>query len=354
MQEGKVVAYASRQLKLHEKNYLTPDLELAAIVFPLKIWRHYLYGEKCRIFTGHKSLKYLMDQKNLNLQQRRWLELLKDYELVIDYHPGKVNVVANALSRKSPYALRAMSTSLELSKDGVVLAELRARLLFIQQICEAEKNDNEMQAKRTKCEWGNGSDFRVVKLHGVPVSIISDRDLRFTSRFWKKLQEALRTRLNFSTSFHAQTDGHSERVIQVLEDMFRCCVLEFKARWERYLPLVEFAYNNSYQSMFPWKKILRFGQKGKLSPRFIGSYEISERIGPMAYRLALQVELEKIHNVFHVSMLKRYRSDPSHVIPPTEIEIQSDMSYEEEPINIMAREVKQLSNKRIALVKVLW
>ncbi|KAA3452486.1 DNA/RNA polymerases superfamily protein [Gossypium australe] len=271
----------------------------------------------------------------------------------------------------------------------------------------------------------------VARLHGVPVSIILDRDPRFTSRFWKKLQEALGTRLNFSTAFHPQTDGQSERVIQVLEDMLRCCVLEFEGSWERYLPLVEFAYKNSYQSsirMAPyealygrkcrtplywtelnekqihgvdlvketeekvkvirdslkaasdqqksyadlkrkeiefkvgekvflkvssWKKILRFGRKGKLSPRFIGPYEITDRIGSVAYRLALPVDL-KIHNVFHVSMLRRYRSDPSHVIPLAEIEIRPDMSYEEEPIKILAREVKQLRNKDIALVKVLW
>ena len=99
MQDGKVVAYASRQLKPHEQNYLTHDLELAAIVFALKIWRHYLYGEKCRIFTDHKSLKYLLTQKDLNLRQRRWLELFKDYDCIIDYHLGKANVVANALSR---------------------------------------------------------------------------------------------------------------------------------------------------------------------------------------------------------------------------------------------------------------
>ena len=104
----------------------------------------------------------------------------------------------------------------------------------------------------------------------------------------------------------------------------------------------------------PWKKILRFGRKGKLSPRFIGPYEVIERIGPVAYRLSLPPELERIHNVFHVSMLRRYRSDPSHVISPTEVEIRSDMTYEEEPIRILAREVKQLRNKEIALVKVLW
>jgi ribonuclease HI len=101
MQEGKVVAYASRQLRKHEQNYPTHDLELAAVVHALKIWRHYMIENKCQIFTDHKSLKYIFTQKDLNLRQRRWLELIKDYNLDIQYHPGKANVVADALSRKS-------------------------------------------------------------------------------------------------------------------------------------------------------------------------------------------------------------------------------------------------------------
>ncbi|KAA3470271.1 DNA/RNA polymerases superfamily protein [Gossypium australe] len=112
-----------------------------------KIWRYYLYGEKCHIYTDHKSLKYLMTQKDLNLRQRRWLELIKDYDLIIDYHPGKANIVANALSRKYLFALRAMNTRLSLSDDGSVVAELKARPTFLQQICETQKNDNELQAK---------------------------------------------------------------------------------------------------------------------------------------------------------------------------------------------------------------
>ncbi|KAG8489038.1 hypothetical protein CXB51_017121 [Gossypium anomalum] len=161
MQEGKVIAYASRQLKPHERNYPVHDLELAAIVFALKIWRHYLYGEKCHIYTDHKSLKYLMTQKDLNLRQRRWLELIKDYDLIIDYHPGKANVVADALSQKSLFALRAMNTWLSLTDDDSILAELRAKLTFLQQICEAQKNDEKLQVKRAQCELGNDSEFQV-------------------------------------------------------------------------------------------------------------------------------------------------------------------------------------------------
>ncbi|KAA3473868.1 Retrotransposon protein [Gossypium australe] len=118
MQEGKVIAYASRQLKPHEKNYPIHDLELAAI--------------------------YLMSQKDLNLRQRRWLELLKDYDLVIDYHPGKANMVADALSRKSLFALRAMNTRLSLFDDGSVIAELKTKPIFLQQICKAQKSDDEL------------------------------------------------------------------------------------------------------------------------------------------------------------------------------------------------------------------
>ena len=105
----------------------------------------------------------------------------------------------------------------------------------------------------------------------------------------------------------------------------------------------------------PWRKILRFGQRGKLNPRFIGSYEILERIGPVAYRLALPPELAKLHDVFHdVSMLRRYRSDESHILPVQEIQVQEDLSYDEEPKTNLAREVKQLRNKQVPLMKVHW
>nr|GFA49124.1 reverse transcriptase [Tanacetum cinerariifolium] len=115
MQHGKVIAYASRQLKPYEVNYPTHDLELAAVVFALKIWRHYLYGESCDIFTDHKSLKYIFTQRELNMRQRRWLELLKDYDTNIQYHPGKANVVADALSRKS-----GMIAGIKVEEDGLL------------------------------------------------------------------------------------------------------------------------------------------------------------------------------------------------------------------------------------------
>ncbi|GJV00700.1 putative reverse transcriptase domain-containing protein [Tanacetum coccineum] len=122
MQNEKVIAYASRQLKIHEKNYTTHDLELGAVVFALKIWRHYLYGTKCTVFTDHKSLQHILDQKELNMRQRHWLELLSDYDYEIRYHPGKANVVADALSKKErikPLRVRAlvMTIGLDLPKQ---------------------------------------------------------------------------------------------------------------------------------------------------------------------------------------------------------------------------------------------
>ncbi|WRX25507.1 Integrase [Theobroma cacao] len=180
----------------------------------------------------------------------------------------------------------------------------------------------------------------IVRFHGVPVSIVSDRDLRFTSRFWQKFQDALGTNLRFSTTFHPQTDGQSERTIQTLEDMLRACVIDFTRSWDRHLPLVEFTYNNSFQSsigMAPYEalygrkcrtplywdevdneSVIQFAKRGKLNPRYIGPFHIIERITLVAYRQELPSELDRIHNVFHVSMLKKYVLDPSQILeaPP--------------------------------------
>ncbi|KAL4272776.1 hypothetical protein GQ457_13G014740 [Hibiscus cannabinus] len=160
MQEGRVVAYASRQLKVHEKNYPTHDIELAAVVFALKIWRHYLYGEKCIVYTDHKSLKYLMTQKELNLRQRRWLELLKDYDLSIEYHPGKANMVADALSRKVAVELRAMFASLSISRYGGLAAELQVKPTLIQLIREKQLCNRAIAAHVQDIAEGKPTEFR--------------------------------------------------------------------------------------------------------------------------------------------------------------------------------------------------
>ncbi|GJW56125.1 putative reverse transcriptase domain-containing protein [Tanacetum coccineum] len=289
MQRGKVIAYASRQLKIHEKNYTTYDLELGAVVFALKIWRHYLYGTKSVIYTDHKSLQHIFSQKELNMRQRHWIELFSDYDCEIRYYPGKENVVADALSRKErvkPKRVRAMNMILQ--------SRIKDRILAAQNEIVDEFEDCRKKPEIPVWKWkGIAMDFvtklprtssghdtiwvimdrltksahflpmredykmerlarfylnEIVARHGVPISIISDRDSRFTLRFWQSMQEALGTRLDMSTAYHPQTDGQSERTIQTLEDMLRACVLDFGGSWDVHLPLVEFSYNNSYHS----------------------------------------------------------------------------------------------------------
>ncbi|KAD3336759.1 hypothetical protein E3N88_32278 [Mikania micrantha] len=265
----------------------------------------------------------------------------------------------------------------------------------------------------------------IVSRHGVPISIISDRDSRFMSRFWQTLQNALGTQINMSTAYHPQTDGQTERTNQTLEDMLRSCVIDFGGSWDIHLPLVEFSYNNSYHTSIqcapfealygrkcrspicwsevgesqiigpefiqettdkialiqerikaardrqksyadnrrrplefqagdrvmlkvsPWKGIFRFGKRGKLSPRFVGPFKILERIGSVAYRLELPLELSNIHDVFHVSNLKKCLTDESLIVPLEEIHIDEKLQFSEEPVEIMDRETKVLKRSRI-------
>ncbi|TYJ97505.1 pol protein [Cucumis melo var. makuwa] len=277
MEQGNVVAYASRQLKSHEQNYPTHDLELEAVVFALKIWRHYVYGKKIQIFTNYKSLKYFFIQKEVNIRQRRWLELVKDYDCEILYHPSKANVVDDSLSKNVSHSTALITRQAPLHQDleraeiavlvGVVtsqLAMLSVQPTLRQKIIVTHHNDPYLVKKRRIVEIGQTDEFsisfddgllferltksthfiprkstytaskwahlyltEIVRLHGVPVSIVSDRDACFTSKFWKRLQATMGTRLDFSTNFHPQTDGQTERLNQVLEDMLRACALEF-------------------------------------------------------------------------------------------------------------------------------
>ncbi|XP_016706898.1 uncharacterized protein [Gossypium hirsutum] len=163
MQDSKVVAYASRQLQSHEGNYPTHDLELDVVVFVLKIWRNYLYGYRCIIYTDHKSLKYFLTQNELNLRQHRWIKLLKNYDCTIEYHPGKANVVANALSRKAMTDLRVMFACLSLFDDRGLFAELQVKLTWIGQIREKYLGDGSLGLQFRQVESGSTFDFGLNK-----------------------------------------------------------------------------------------------------------------------------------------------------------------------------------------------
>ena len=147
----------------------------------------------------------------------------------------------------------------------------------------------------------------------------------------------------------------TEEKVKLIQDRLKAAHDRQKSYADLKRKEIEFQVGDQvFLKVSPWKRVFRFGKKGKLSPRFVGPYPVIERIGPVAYRLELPQELEKIHNVFHVSMLRRYRSDPSHVISPEVIQLQPNLTFEEEPVEILARDVKELRNKRIPIVKVLW
>ncbi|KAA3483234.1 DNA/RNA polymerases superfamily protein [Gossypium australe] len=346
---------------------LMQEGKLAATVSALKIWRHRLYGEKCRVFTDHKSLKYLMTPRDLNLRQRRWLELLKDYELMINYNPGKANVVVDALSRKSLFALRAMNTWLALSDDASILAELRARPM----VC-IPRDDELMREILHEAHSGCLSvhpSSQVKAEHQVPSGLLQPVmvpkwkwdciTMDFLSGFLltPKKKDAVWVVVDRLTKSAHFILVHTDYPLENLTDLYVFEIVRlhkvplsiisdrdpsFKKSYANLKrKKIEFQFGDKvFLEVSPWKKVLRFGKKGKLSPHVIGPYEVIEKIGLVAYRLALSSELEKIHDVLHVSMLHRYRSEPSHVISPTEIEIRLGMTYGKEPVKILAREVK--------------
>ncbi|GKC03775.1 putative reverse transcriptase domain-containing protein [Tanacetum coccineum] len=395
------------------------------------------------------------------MRQRRWLKLLADYDCEIRYHPGKANVVADALSRKErikPLRVRALimtihpklpSQILEAQNEALKEENVKAEnLRGMDKAFEVRPDGTCCIKNRSSLPlFGNMRDLIMHESHKSKYSIHPGSDKMYQdlkklywwpnmkaiiAEFWKSLQNALGTQLDMSTAYHPETDGQSERTIQTLEDMLRACVIDFGKGWGKHLPLVEFSYNNSYHASIkaapfealygrkcrspvcwaevgdvqltgpeiihettekivqirqhlqaardrqrsyanirrkplefqvgdhvmlkvsPRKGIIRFGKQGKLNPRYIGPFKILERIGLVAYKLELPEELSNVHSTFHVSNLKKCLSDESLVIPMKELRLDDKLNFVEEPVEIMDREVKQLKQSRIPIVKVRW
>ncbi|GJY81372.1 putative reverse transcriptase domain-containing protein [Tanacetum coccineum] len=214
----------------------------------------------------------------------------------------------------------------------------------------------------------------VVSKHGVLVLIISYHDGKFTSHFWKFLNKALGTRLDMSTAYYPETDCQSERTIQTLEDMLRACVLDFgkvgtdtyhcriqaaRDRQKSYADVrqkpLEFQVGDKVMlKVSPWKRVIRFGKRGKLNPHYIGPFKIIAKVGTVAYRLELPEKLSRVHSMFHVLKLKKCLADEPLVISLDEIQVDDKLHFIKEPVEIMDREVKRLKQSHILIVKVRW
>ncbi|GJZ06499.1 putative reverse transcriptase domain-containing protein [Tanacetum coccineum] len=310
MQREKVIAYTSRKLRKNEENYTTHDMELGAVVFALRLWRHYLYGTKCTVYTNHKSLQYILDQKELNMRQRRWIELLSDYDCVIRYHPGKANVVADALSRKDKEPIRVCALVVT---DGVNVS-----FFLIETLVSHQEHFEALYGRKCRS----------------PVC-------------WSEVGDAQLT----GPELIRET---TEMIVQIKNRL-----LAARSRQKSYADVrrkpLEFEVGDKVMlKVSPWKGVVRFGKRRKLSPRYIGPFKILSRVGPVAYKLELPRELQGIHNTFHVSNLKKCLSDEELIIPLDEIRIDEKLHFIEEPIEIVDKEEKQLKQSRIPIVKVRW
>ncbi|KAH0745920.1 hypothetical protein KY285_007577 [Solanum tuberosum] len=485
-EDKNVIAYASCQLKVHQRNYPIHDLELAAVVFALKIWRDYLYGVKCEVLTDHRSLQYVFTHKDLNLRHQRWMELLKDYDVTIQYHLGKANVVEDALSRKT----------LGISERGGVLASIEVKATFIEEIKAKQFEDENLNELKEKMANGKTQETTLdvdgvlsvkgrifvprvddliqkllVESHGSRYSIHPGvtkmyRDLKriywwsgmkkdiaefvvkcqncqqvkyehqrpagllqrmpisewkwerivmdFVVGFPKTLGKfdsiwEVVDRLTKSAHFiSVRTDYNAEQLDKVyVKEIVRLhgvplSIISDRGHWDKFIPLcwfeagdvkplgvdlvkdardkvrsiqakllaaqsiqkkyvdhkvrdIEFQTSgNALLKVSPMKLVLRFGRKGKLSPRYIGPLEVLECVGPVAYRLALPPNISGVHPVFHVSMLKRYHGDRDYIIKWDSIVLYKDLQYEEEPIVILDRDMRKCRTKDIKSVKVQW
>nr|GEW75214.1 putative reverse transcriptase domain-containing protein [Tanacetum cinerariifolium] len=274
MQREKVIAYASRQLKIHKKNYTTHDLEFRAVVFALKMLRHYLYGTKCVVFTDHRSLQHILDQKELNMRQRRWLELLSDYDYKIRYHPGKANTLKLKRAKRrimEPKDLYGMIKKLEQRIDGTLCLNGRSWMPCFGNLRELIMHESH----KSKYSIHPGSD----KMY---------QDLK-KLYWWPNMKAEIAT---------------------YVSKCLTCAKVKANAK----------------------------NHLGKLNPRYIGPFKILSKVGTLAYRLELLEQLSRVHSIFQVSNLKKCFIEEPLAIPLDEIQIDDKLNFIKEPFEIMDRE----------------
>ncbi|GJV75240.1 putative reverse transcriptase domain-containing protein [Tanacetum coccineum] len=328
---------------IYEKSFTTHDLELGAVVFALKTWRRYLYETKSVIYTDHKSLQHIFKQKELNMRQKRWIELFCDYECKHRYHPRKTNVVTDALSKMSKMEnvtaemLRGMNQLIERKMEVKAEHQRPSGLLQQPEMPKWKWNKITMDFI-TKLPKTKSGTKRLAKLYideivarnGVPVPIISDRDGRFTSRLWKTLQKALGTRLDMGIAFHPQMDGQSELTIQTLKDMLRAWVIDFGGNWDA-----------------------EIGESSLIGPELV--QETTDKVVLLKEKLKAVRDRQKSYADNRRKPLEfEYWTDANENVPFERIKVHKTLRFMEEPVEIINREIKSLKPGRILIVKVCW
>ncbi|GJY84088.1 putative reverse transcriptase domain-containing protein [Tanacetum coccineum] len=309
MQKEKVIAYASRQLKVHKKNYTIHNLELGAVVFALKMWRHYLYGTKCVVFTEHKSLQHILDQKELNMRQRRWLELLSDYDYFecsigsqkrIELHnrrPAWALIMHE--SYKSKYSIHPGSDKMYQDlKKLYWWPNMKAEITTYVRKC--------LTCAKVKAEYKNPSSLLVQP--EIPQWKWGNITIDFVTKFTK-------------TTTGQDTIWTTEKIVQIKSRIQAARDRQKSYADVRRKPL-EFQVGDKVMlKVSPWKGVIRFGKREKRNPRYIGPFKIVTKVGTVVHRLELPKQLIRVHSSFYISNLKKCLSDETLAIPLDEIQI---------------------------------